>query len=278
MRTEKIDLYKYFHVKREGAKAGLLTVYRHDESAEKLLRPAMLVIPGGAYAMVSPNEGEPVALEYFRVGAEAFVLDYDVAPVPYPAQIRQAAMAMMYIRKNAQAFGILPDKIAAVGFSAGGHLLGCISTLWDDPAVKELFGEECEKVRPDASVYSYAVVSCDEKIWHRDSFHNFCGQKVCAEAYSIEKKVRPGCAPAFIWGNTFDECVPVQNSLRLYAAYLEAGVPAELHIFREGWHGMNVCDWAEADCPARPVCAYVRPWIELSRTFLKTLGFLPRSL
>ena len=146
MRTDKIDLYKSFHVKREGAKAGLLTVYRHDESAEKLLRPAMLVIPGGAYAMVSPNEGEPVALEYFRVGTEAFVLDYDVAPVPYPAQIRQAAMAMMYIRKNAQAFGILPDKIAAVGFSAGGHLLGCISTLWDDPAVKELFGEHAYKL------------------------------------------------------------------------------------------------------------------------------------
>lgn len=282
MITEKTDLFQYFGVPRKKEKAGFLVSYRHgqmDELRVRTLRPAVLIIPGGAYAMNSEREAEPVALEFMVRGFDAFVLYYDVAPVHYPAQIEEAAMAMTYIRKNAEKFGIFADKIAALGFSAGGHLLGCISCLWDDPAVKALFGENCGRVRPDASVFCYPVVSCDEKIRHGDSFANFCGGAVDARDYSIEEKVRPSCSPAFIWANTADNCVPAQNALRLYGAYLNAGVPAELHVFREGWHGMSVCnEEVVAERPIQPVCAYSRPWLGLCETFLKTLGFTVRSV
>ena len=279
MVLERIDLYEHFQIKREGAKAGTLACYRHgqvEEMNQKVVRPAMLVIPGGGYGMVSERETEPVAMEYYHAGFDAFVLYYDVAPVCYPVQLCQAAMAMMYIRKNAETLDLLPDKLAAVGFSAGGHLLGCISTIWDDPAVKALFGEECVKVRPDASVYSYPVVSSDEKIWHRGSFASFCGGKVRAEDYSIEKRVNSSCKPAFIWANTPDDCVPAQNSLRLYEAYLAAGVPVELHIFRDGWHGMSVCAVeTERSFPVAEACVLTRSWIGLSESFLQSLGFAP---
>ncbi len=277
MLYETIDLYAYFKTERKGATAGMLSCYRHGqipEMRQKTYHPAMLVLPGGGYGFVSQREGEPVVLEYFSAGFDVFLLKYDIAPACYPLQFEQVAMAMMYIRRNAEAFDIIPDKIAAIGFSAGGHLLGCISTKWDDDAVRALFGDECDKVRPDASVYSYAVVSSDPSIYHDGTFRNFCGDRVSPDDYSVEKLVRPQCSPAFIWCNTPDKIVPVQNSLRLYEAYLAAGVPAELHIFRAGWHGMSVCN-EEIECnkPVPPEFALVRPWIGLSRSFLKSLGF-----
>ena len=281
MIREEIDLYDYFHRPRGKAVSGTLAAFRHGQMNEmpvRTVRPAMLVLPGGGYGFVSQREAEPVAMEYYAQGFDVFVLDYDVAPVGYPVQLEEAAMAMMYIRRNAAAFDILPDKVAAIGFSAGGHLLGCIGTIWNDPAVKEIFGRESEKVRPDASVYSYPVVSSDPSIWHKGSFDNFCFGRVDPDDYSIDKKVRPSCKPAFIWGNTPDDGVPVQNSVRLYLAYLAAGVPVELHLFREGWHGMTVCSAeTEGELPMNPACDYVRPWIGLSVNFLKTLGFVPEK-
>lgn len=279
MIVEKIDLFDYFHVQRKEETKGYLTVIRHEQMPEmptKTVHPAMLVLPGGGYAIVSQREAEPVAVEYFAKGFDTFVLDYDVAPLGYPVQIKEAAMAMIYIRRNAAAFDILPDKIAAVGFSAGGHLLGCISTLWDDPAVQELFGSECDKVRPDASVYSYAVISSDPAIYHGYTFRNFCKETVNKDDYSIDKKVRPSCSPAFIWANTPDPTVPSPNSVRLYLAYTEAGVPAELHIFRDGGHGLSTCnEETAASLPLSAACTYSRPWIDLSLNFLKTAGFTP---
>ena len=87
MQTEKIDLYEYFGVKRPENGSGYLTTYVHDVSREVNIdrkSPAMLVIPGGGYAMVSFREDEPVALKYLSYGYNAFVLNYSVAPVRYP--------------------------------------------------------------------------------------------------------------------------------------------------------------------------------------------------
>ena len=104
------------------------------------------------------------------------------------------------------------DKIAAIGFSAGGHLLGCISAIWDDPAIAAVLGDACAAARPDASVYGYPVVTADE-CEHEESFENFCRKAVKAETYSVERRVRPECSPAFIWANTPDSVVPVQNAV-----------------------------------------------------------------
>lgn len=282
MISETIDLYDYFAFAREGAKAGRLTAYRHGDMPEmrrKKIRPAILVIPGGGYAFVSQRESQPVALRYFAEGFDAFVLDYDVAPVSYPAQIVQAGMAMQYLRREAKNLDIDAEHIAAIGFSAGGHLLGCISLLWDDPALKALFGDDCERIRPDASVYSYAVISSGENISHGGSFQNFCGEKVKKEDYSLENKVRSAAAPSFIWSTTTDNCVPVENSVLLYSALHKAGVPAELHLFAEGCHGLSVCDIeVNDDEPQGAVYPHVKNWIQLSLEFLRAFGFAVRCI
>lgn len=275
--AEKVDLYEYFKIPRNGDLGGFLKVYRHSEMPEMgitRIRPAMLVLPGGGYCFVSQREAEPIALEYFKQGFDCFVLDYDIAPHRhYPTPVLQAGMAMIYLRREAVNLHIDAEHIAAVGFSAGGHLCGIISLLWDDPALKEMFKDECVRIRPDASVYSYAVVTSGEKA-HRGSFESLCADKVKQEDYSLENKVRSSAAPSFIWATTTDDAVPVENSLMLYAALHKVSVPVELHIFEKGPHGMSTCDIEVCNGePTDPAYKHAAHWLPLSFEFLKNNGF-----
>ncbi len=276
MEIKTIDLYEYFGQARGGAISGYLTAYLHDDITEqpkKRVRPAMLVIPGGGYAMVSRREGEPIALRYLAEGFNCFVLYYDVAPHGYPEQLLEAGMAMLYLRREAVSLGIDGEHIAAVGFSAGGHLTGCIGFCTDDLALQAAFGAESARICPDALVLCYPVVTADERYYHGGSFHNFCAGRVNAADYSIETRVNRGAPPCFIWATTPDACVPAENSLMLYTALKKAGADVELHIFEKGGHGLSTADIEVCDDPAASLHARVRQWLPLSVSFLRTHGF-----
>ena len=137
MITEKIDLYKWAGVERKGEEKGYLYSFRHmvvTEMNVRKTRPAILIFPGGGYCFVSQREGEPIALQYLAQGFDCFVLDYDIAPAHrYPVPLVQAGMAMMYLRREADKLNIDGEHIAAIGFSAGGHLCGCISCFGTIP-------------------------------------------------------------------------------------------------------------------------------------------------
>ena len=280
MICEMIDLYAYFQWERGGAKRGFLHSYRHEINAEMASksRPAMLIFPGGGYEFVSLREWESVALCYFQEGFDAFVLEYDVAPVGcYPAVLEQAGMAMLYLRREARHLSLREDKIAAIGFSAGGHLAGCISFLWDDPALMRRFGEECEKIKPDLCILSYPVVSADPQYCHSVSFDHFCAGMKDRSPYSLENRVRSFAPPCFIWATSDDTCVLVENSIRLYSALCRAGVPAEFHAFEHGAHGMSVCTRDVTEQMTRET-EHVARWVDLSKEFLNAHDFIPVAL
>lgn len=282
MIIEKIDLYAYFRAARTGAERGYLTCYRHSQIGElgvKRARPAMLVIPGGAYAMVSEKEAEPVALRYFAAGFDCFLLDYSVAPHSCPTPLREAAMAMLYLRREETALH-LTGRIAAVGFSAGGHLAGCLAFLWRDAAIGALFGKASEGARPDAALLCYPVVTADERFWHRDSFFNFCGGDAGKfDAYSLEKHVPADAPPVFLWATNEDALVPPENALLLYGALRRAHVPAELHIFEEGGHGFSLADFeSNGDYAGQRHYRRAAKWVELSLDFLSAHGFVPENI
>ena len=275
-----IDLYAYFQWERGGAKRGFLHSYRHEINAEMASksRPAMLIFPGGGYEFVSLREWESVVLCYFQEGFDALVLEYDVAPVGcYPAVLEQAGMAMLYLRREAGHLSLREDKIAAIGFSAGGHLAGCISFLWDDPALMRRFGEECEKIKPDLCILSYPVVSADPQYCHSVSFDHFCAGMKDRSPYSLENRVRSFAPPCFIWATSDDTCVLVENSIRLYSALCRAGVPAEFHAFEHGAHGMSVCNRDVTEHMSFET-EHVARWVDLSKEFLNAHDFIPVTL
>lgn len=277
MEITKIDLYEYFGLKKPQGAAGILTAYIHAVSNEinlKRKRPAMLVNGGGAYSFVSFREMEPVAIEFLSKGYNAFTLDYSVKPVTFPAQLIEGCMAVAYIRENADKLGVIPDKIAAVGFSAGGHFTAMLATLYDRKEVISLLGERAKLSKPDAVILSYPVITSGEKA-HVGSIINISGgDESLYPILSLENAVNENSVPAFIWTTVNDACVPSENALYMALAYKKAGVPFELHMFEKGEHGISLAT-KETDVARDPKKngSSIKKWTELADSWLKDRGF-----
>ena len=270
MITEKVDLYEYFGLKRPQNGCGYLVTYVHDpmEHRPNRLRPAMLVIGGGGYSYVSQREKEPIAFKFLAESYNAFVLEYSCAPVAYPAQLNEGLMAMVYIRENAAKLGVIADRVAAIGFSAGGHLCAMLANLFDSEDAKKLFGDKASLARPDAVILSYPVISSGEKA-HRGSFDNICaGNAELEKSLSLENRVKENSSPAFIWATANDGCVPSENSLYYALACKKHDVPFELHVFADGQHGLSLAN-EEVFTVNEPV----QIWVKLALVWLKTRGF-----
>ena len=218
-----------------------LTTYLLDKyKDEEVLRPAVLVLPGGGYFYKEPAEGERVALSYNAAGFHAFVLDYCVEPHIHPYPLLSAAKAIEHIRKNAAEWNVNSDMIAVCGFSAGGHLAATLSNLWNDTKVFEGTKEENLVYRPNASVLCYPVITAGE-FAHRNSIKRLSGSEVPGAKWdeiSMEKRVNPDTPPTFLWHTFNDSAVPVENSLMYATALRENGIPFEMHIYPDGDHGL----------------------------------------
>ena len=277
MITEQIDLYDYFHIPRESATGGYLNVFVRTPSKEinRKLRPAILVLPGGGYKFISDREGEPVALAFVAKGFSSFVLSYSI-DTAYPVPLNEAFMAVAYIRENAEKYCVNRDKIAAIGFSAGGHLAGLLATA----TVEEIkFSQIDSSVRPNAVILSYPVVTMGEYA-HEGSRSVITGnEKTLYDKLSVEKRVAKDSVPVFIWHTMADNCVPLENSLMLANAYKSAGVPFSLMIFEKGRHGLSLCTEETDD---RNECdleiSHVGKWFSLALDWLSARGFYTITL
>ena len=242
----------------------------HVESIEwGKKRPAILIFPGGGYEYCSAREAEPVAMQYLKEGYNAFVLYY-TCNKKYPAAFLNAAYALYKIRMRADEFGVDKNKIAVWGASAGGHLAGCLATMWTDTAVTKALGCTPEDIRPNAAVLNYPVISGITSP-HKGSFDVLLGENAShseLSRLSLENRVTPKTPPIFLWCTANDDCVPAHNSLVMAKACVSNHVPVDLHMFDEGPHGLSTCDkntgWNEYFY--RDNC---RSWIELSLKFLE---------
>ena len=279
MKVYDVDLYDYFKVKKPDGGEGILTCYISDiakEVNENRKSPAMLVLPGGGYAYTSYREAEPIALRYSAFGFKSFVLHYSVAPIKFPYAITEAVMAMNYIRLNAEELKIDPEKVTAVGFSAGGHLCAMLGSYADGKEVKELFNPKTNS-KPNAVILSYPVITSTGKA-HFGSFNNLCGEEneELKLKLSIENFIDKNSAPAFIWATYDDGAVPVKNSLVVATAYDDAGVPYSLHIYGKGWHGNSLGDrtvYGKTFEDAKKAASVsIGEWVRLSIEWLEELG------
>ena len=208
-------------------------------------RPALIVVPGGAYAMTSKREGAPIASEFFARGFQTFVLEYVVAGedgVPYPEQLLELAAAVDYVKKHSEELHVNPDEVFAVGFSAGGHLAAATAV-----GALQKSGDKSHRatLRPDFAVLFYPVITGDEHFTHKGSFDNLLGGNRTAEltdGYSLEKLVSNQTPPTFMALSDDDGGVPPANSIRFYNAMKAHGRPASMHIYPSGGHGWGFRD------------------------------------
>jgi len=225
-----------------------LTAYILDNSSEISLsrkNKAVLICPGGGYEFVSEREAEPVALAFLAEGINAFVLNYEVAPIKHPRPLLDVSRSMCIIRENAEKWNIDINKIAVCGFSAGAHLAASLGVFWREKYIQKSLGIPEGMNKPNALILCYPVISCKSGISHRDSFYNLLGtneKEKIYESMSLEDYVNKDTPTAFIWHTFDDNAVPVENSLVFAQSMKKYNIPFELHIFPSGVHGLSLCD------------------------------------
>ncbi len=231
-------------------------------------RPAMIICPGGGYNMTSEREAEPVAKCYFAAGYNTFILRYAVGEMAKDFRpLCQLASAIAEVRKRAEEWYIAKDKVAVIGFSAGGHLAGSLGTLFNEDRFLKIFGRE-DDIRPNAMILAYPVITADEYA-HTGSICNVSGAEIGSDDYrwfGLDRHVDAQTPPTFLWHTAEDTCVPVENSLKMAAALSAAKVPFEMHIFPEGNHGLSVCN-----IEVNSQYIYNARWMEWSIKWLNTL-------
>ncbi|MBE6802966.1 MAG: alpha/beta hydrolase [Ruminococcaceae bacterium] len=266
MICEKIELKKHFSFLGENGNNPTLDIYLPynmvEMNRQNQKRPCLLVLPGGGYGMCSERESEPIAIHFLPEGFNVFVLTYSVAPNRFPTQIIEVAAAMEVIYENADKWNCDVNRIAVMGFSAGGHLAAHYSTMYD---CKEVRGVFKDSKRPDASVLCYPVITSDFTTTHQGSFINLTGHNNLtpeeAEILSCEKHVSATTPPAFIWHTAEDNVVPVENSIIYAKALAKYKIPFELHIFPFGGHGLSTCDKHTCD-EVTNIITYNSAWLD----------------
>lgn len=228
---------------------GILTPYTIEcptGNEKEWRRPAVIVVPGGAYEHVSKREGAPVACNFLARGFQAFVLEYLTAPdgVRYPEQLHELAAAVDYVKTHCADFHVNKEEIFVVGFSAGGHLTANLAVDYFN--ISKIIGEKLD-CKPRAIGLGYPVISAE--LGHRRSHDNLLSGYSDAEKQALLKKlnldnsVTKKTVPAFIWTTAEDNTVPAINSLKFASELAENGIKYELHIYPETGHGTSTCDF-----------------------------------
>ena len=232
-------------------------------------RRSIVICPGGGYEYLSEREAEPIALRFAGMGFNCFVVWYRVAPHRYPLPQQDVACAVAYVRRHAAELHSHPDRIAVMGFSAGGHVAGSLGVWWPKAELWQPLSPE--DVRPNAMVLCYPVISGGPRA-HRGSFVNLSGtEDVSAHtAFSLDEHVTAQTPPAFLWHTWDDTCVPVDNTLLMASALRRCNVAAEVHIFPHGSHGLALAD-ETTTLPDRPdmLLPDCAKWPVLAARFLK---------
>jgi acetyl esterase/lipase len=206
---------------------------------------AVVVCPGGGYGgLASIHEGRQVANFLNSHGVAAFVLKYRLGPkYHHPVELGDAQRAIRLVRARAKEFNVDPERVGIIGFSAGGHLASTAGTHFDAGNSQAPDAVDRLSSRPDFLILGYPVISFTTPYMHKGSMRNLLGDNPdpkLVENLSNELQVTPQTPPTFLFHTNADTVVPVENSVLFYLALRKAGVPAEMHIFEKGPHGVGL--------------------------------------
>jgi acetyl esterase/lipase len=206
---------------------------------------AIVVAPGGGYSLVAMNhEGRQIANWLNAIGVTAFVLKYRIGPkYHHPIELGDAQRALRLVRARAGEFSLRADHIGVMGFSAGGHLASTAATHFDSGNSSAPDPIDRVSCRPDFAILIYPVISFTQPYTHHGSVVSLLGEhpdpKLLQEL-SNELRVTHDSPPSFLFSTGEDTAVPPENAVAFYLALRKAGVPAEMHIFEKGPHGVGL--------------------------------------
>ncbi len=219
-------------------------------------RPAIIIIPGGAYAYCSDREAEPVALRYGSYGYQTFILRYTCKDQgTWPTPLDEYEQTYQLLIDNQEQWAIDVSRIATIGFSAGGHLAACTATI--------------AKNKPAATILIYPVILQD--------LADCC----MPDIPSLDDKVDYDTVPCFIAACRDDPTVHISNALAFETALAKKGIPFESHIYSFGGHGFSIVDTVNApDTTSERAANWFKDsigWLDENFGKLTKEGFGPRE-
>lgn len=216
-------------------------------------RPLILIVPGGGYCYCSEREALPVGNKFKKYKYNFAILRYSCFDKHHPTQYIEGKTALELLIKKFK-------DIFLCGFSAGGHLVGILST--DKITSKYIKG----------TIYCYPVVSFENKLCHKESRRIFLNNKITKEnikKFSIEKRVNKNTPPAFIWTTKTDNCVNYKNSEILKDAMIKNNIKVNYKLFAKGPHGLSIATKETCDGKKENINKTVQKWPDLANKFIK---------
>lgn len=293
--------YQEFNLREDGS--AKLCAYLLDPAIsfrKYKTRPAIVLCPGGAYLTLATKEGEAVAARWLGLGFDVFVVRYlhyfakrpgEEGPGPVidgrshvPEQLVDLMASMRLVHKLAGEWDIDERRIYAMGFSAGGHLVGSLAERWDDAELLERAGGVApEQAKPAGVIMGYPMISacplCDrpEKDYpvqmvpslpymRRGIFGTEHPTQEQFDAVDLTKHVRPDMPRVFVWHTTEDTVVDPRETVAFVGELLAAGVPCELHLYQSGLHGTALCDESSASS-ATDVVPDSQNWVAMAKAW-----------
>lgn len=252
---------------KEPADVPTLTPYLVPK--ERATGAAVVICPGGGYGHLADHEGRPVAEWLNSVGVTVFVLKYRLGPrYHHPSMLQDAARAIRTVRARAAEWGLDPERVGILGFSAGGHLASTAGTHFDVGKSDATDPVERVSSRPSVMILIYPVITLREKT-HAGSKRNLLGENPTPELVALlsnEEQVTKETPPTFLVHTLTDTAVPVENTLMFVNALRKAGVSFELHLYERGSHGFGL-GTARGNRPADPILstwpAHAADWLRL---------------
>ena len=245
-----------------------LAVFRPD----KPNGAAVMLTPGGGYKwVVVDKEGYEMGRWLAARGFTAFVLFYRLPGEGWAAgpdvALSDAQRAIRLIRHRARDFALNPERVAAMGFSAGGHVCADLAARFATRTYTPVDAADTLSAKPFVAAPIYPVVSMDPAIAHKGSRDLLLGPNptpMLETAHSPDRNVPADAPPHFLLHAEDDETVPVENTVRLRAALMARGIPCETHLFAQGGHGFGL---------RKTIGKPVEAWPELWRAWARTVGF-----
>ena len=237
----------------------------------------VVILPGGGYGgHAMDHEGHQFAEWFKSLGVTSAICTYRLRGkgnggkgYGHPAPMQDAQRAIQTLRSKAKDLNLDPGRIGIIGFSAGGHLCSTVSTHFTPGDPDSVDPVRRVSSRPDFSILCYPVIAFDKPYTHKGSQRNLIGadpDPELVESLSNERQVTPKTPPTFLFHTGADTVVPPQNSIDYYMACIRHGVPAEMHLFPKGRHGLGLAQQHEG----------ASQWPKLCENWLRRLGVVTK--
>lgn len=256
MYIEEINLF-------DGIASATLTAYIQSPSIDNnypIIRPAILICPGGAFLSITEKEAEPVALRFVSAGYHAFVLKYSIGAgiATFPTPFIDAAKAMVIIRQNADKWMVDPNRITLCGFSTGGLIASIVASSWQEDIFTKTLKEDAAVMKPNTLLLAYPLLNLYGFMQKHLSgqsgiksiiemmFSSIFGTSQPSDQQLNEwnaiDKVSSTMPATFMWTTSEDILIDVEDSLDFIKSLANYKIPFEYHIFEKGAHGLSLGD------------------------------------